>query len=908
MILPSLKRSIIVALYLFIVSSVSKAEDDVKDTILIVPDTGRRLRLGDLYDARSDIAMPGKLWKAGTIVNDYIYETPGASTKIDHISDDNFSSRLDLLDISVSAKFRYTKAIARLDINGSFRYLSEKRENSKSIIYTAKFRTRTKRQSIDVFNDDLITQVNQRHLDSGRATHFVSSVTWGSDVYVEFQTGFDDIADKSRIEVGLSGALSLTIGPPLSFEVEGKLNMTKAMRDVKNSTTIKIFGDVKMDTIPRSFDEATAFFKDLPLRVNPSHGDPILDNNGVGVPMEITLSPLSWIDSKAAKASRRVAEETLEGLMQIYDVLEESEVRIEDARSLPYGGFIAWYTKMNKYYNDFKAYQDTLMAEINTATLEYMSGEDGMDDFAPILTGYWDVNNPHNIYAINEKCEEREDELRNLLALSSQFLDAGITFAEHLSDFYEPTFERRFDRVYGLVIVGMNPRRHREAITLIRDFVDLAAAHKQESGNHCVVTNRSSPNPSNPSTPTTDDEVSETPSPATNPTSNPTPSITSAPTLSSTTNDQSDNEPDSPPAEIPISYASICTETEAFVVIHFDSYCSDFCDTDFCDIDSSFKGDCGTNLHDDIQNVTNAFSDCWCESPKTQILQFEGGKKPFRIDSAMPRVPMTPSIKDIVGTHEMEPLGKNQKIQLEIDDIDTNGRNWKITVENQEPVVSDNGDVDFFNQQRVIYTDSTQNKVVIYNLRAGETYDISIAGENGVGVGRAVEEKGIQVGHRMVDLEVMKVQNTLEMPSWLPVDLKLTLSVKTFTSIFAVTIHDKMSIDSVDKWLYDNSEHTSDQVAVCGNLEPKEFEGASCVIQGMNVLQNSTIMEFRVWDDTDLLIAKNKINVLAPSSVSCKKYGEALLFCPFTDPPICVEECNDCSLDLVVSGDTCAYP
>ena len=112
------------------------------------------------------------------------------------------------------------------------------------------------------------------------------------------------------------------------------------------------------------------------------------------------------------------------------------------------------------------------------------------------------------------------------MALYSQLDDAGVEFAENLDDFYRPTFDTRFEHVYALAIVGINPASNRSCINTIRDFVALANAHKKNIAtdgiNHCskkrkrVVTNNS------------------------------------------------------------------CIEPEAFVAIHFDSFCGYFCDAQFC--------------------------------------------------------------------------------------------------------------------------------------------------------------------------------------------------------------------------------------------------------------------------------------------------------------------------------------
>jgi len=140
--------------------------------------------------------------------------------------------------------------------------------------------------------------------------------------------------------------------------------------------------------------------------------------------------------------------------------------------------------------------------------------------------------------SVISKCEEKQDDITSLLALGSQFKSAGIIFAEHLSDFYAPTFDSRFDTVYGLVIVGMNPSHDRGSIGLVRDFIELATSRKLDGNDqdedpkvtHCQKT-----------------------------------------TLYSKDDDTSTNQS-----------AVQCTSKEKFVVIHFDSFCDEICDQRFC--------------------------------------------------------------------------------------------------------------------------------------------------------------------------------------------------------------------------------------------------------------------------------------------------------------------------------------
>jgi len=119
--------------------------------------------------------------------SDFIYETPASFTAVDFTAEDSFQARIKLLNIDVRAAFEYARPPSvKINIDGSFGYLSEKRSSAKSVKYTASYKTRTKRQTLDVFNGYMLQAKNQKIFDDGFkiATHFVSSITWGADAFV----------------------------------------------------------------------------------------------------------------------------------------------------------------------------------------------------------------------------------------------------------------------------------------------------------------------------------------------------------------------------------------------------------------------------------------------------------------------------------------------------------------------------------------------------------------------------------------------------------------------------------------------------------------------------------------------------------------------------------------------------
>jgi len=296
-----------------------------------------------------------------------------------------------------------------------------------------------------------------------------------------------------------------------------------------------------------------------------------------------------------------------------------------------------------------------------------------------------------------------------------------------------------------------------------------------------------------------------------------------------------------------------------------------------------------------IENKKNPFSDCWCSCPQTQVMQFVQSGNPERLEKDLPRVPPKPVILDITGNDEddMEPFGFNQRIKLTmIPNPDTD--RFKVTLEYSEARASegDTENVDFVIKEEVTYTTSNETQVIVRNLAAGQLYTLYVTGVNAIGEGKASYREEIQIGHRMVDMNIdstdipilnktsfeaqnltaLEVQQltpfeSREVPSWLEMQLLLILSVRIPQEIFRVTIHEKSSgygsVDSLDK--IEKDIHNE-----CKNLELSSW-GAKCLLES-KPLGNNTKMEVRVWDDSNLLVAKNTIEVLKPSKNNCKMY------------------------------------
>jgi len=234
-----------------------------------------------------------------------------------------------------------------------------------------------------------------------------------------------------------------------------------------------------------------------------------------------------------------------------------------------------------------------------------------------------------------------------------------------------------------------------------------------------------------------------------------------------------------------------------------------------------------------------------------------------------------------------------------MNDSEDGALQWKVTLD-YSVLTFENRVIRFVPHEKIIVTKTKQSRIIIRDLSAGQIYDVYVAGMNSVGEGKPSEMMTIQLGHRMVDISSnVQEGNSFSpifqshlFPSWLSVNLNLMLSVGS-TSISQVTIHNNTSpLNSVDLFKGDPN-NMIDLYAKCSDPTNVTLSSASCTMSNHTTLMYDTDMELRIWDDSNLLLAKRKITILSPSHANCNDYGDAKLFCPDLTIPLCAKDCNN---------------
>jgi len=868
-------------------------EADRANEVITMSAGGRRFQLGGLYDARTDTAISGFFWQP-SVLEKHTYRTPASFTQVEVGTTDTIRAKQELMKIDAEMALTKQLTAGTLNVKSSFNFIEHKRSTSQSIQMTAAFFTRTAHEQLDAFSDTMLQKksgfilgaepcpasTEEEKKACQKATHVVTAVTWGANVFATFESFYRNTYERDRTHFYLKTKLK----QPADMDLEAELDYLSddELAERSNQTKVLIYGDFRLDReMPTSVDDAISFFRALPEQTDTLFGD--------GVPMEVVLTPLSWFDNTAAKLQRKINADTTQRFLQIYEGLESSEALLSDLVNRQYGGFRAWKVSADAYFNDFRKFKSKFSLDLFETMSNYKAGYIDQSALEDLELAYLD--SAYTESRVMNEVERRRDTIINLMSLVSEFKDAQVTFAQHLSDFFAPTFDARFDRVYALILVGFNPNADRSGIARVRDFINLArsrlSSNGQEGVKHCVER-------------------------------------------------AAYNDPD----------AIECSEQLGFVAIHVTSFCQDFCRPGFCQLDpagnqtcpsaepdmptgcwlgeedaetlrchvSKHVGKCSANKSSEhhITNNNRPFSDCWCACPKTQVIEYYRSQPAKRLTDELPRPPREPKILEVVGHDVPERLPFKQTAMLHLDPSHfDNARNYRVTLLWDEPV-QDGAIAKFHERQAVQETVERDEWIPLRNLAAGRSYRLEVQGLSKQGAGRpAVLPGAFQAAHRMATVTYVPVGKRPatprynEGPGWLPSRTVIQLSVRAKYAIESATVHEVFAEPgNISRMTFDSSD---EPLLTC--MDPDQDTVSETMIECYMAFDSLAIdmdkkLQLRVWDITGLLAAISDISLLLPSKASCKNWGTRNLFCP-TDSS-CVTACSSCEIGMIAKDGECS--
>ncbi|XP_061086598.1 stonustoxin subunit beta-like [Conger conger] len=281
-----------------------------------IADLGRPLHPGMLYDCRNDTYIPGVLlWDQEAIRKD-VDVKPQPLTHVDVSTRDSLSEKTKLMDVSASLTASFIAGLVTVERSGS--YLNDTLSSMRQCRATMHYKQTTE------FKQLTVTQVGNviypEVFDQKSATHVVTAVLYGGEVFMVFDQMASNEEDKKVIQGNLDSS-TIKI-PKVDISSSGKLKLTdKEMKKVKKFSCT-FHSDLALENNPTTYEEAVQLYKKLPE---------LIGDGSKAVPVKVWLYPLMNLDQCAAQLVTKISENLVTLLEVQMGQLHKAQMRADDA-------------------------------------------------------------------------------------------------------------------------------------------------------------------------------------------------------------------------------------------------------------------------------------------------------------------------------------------------------------------------------------------------------------------------------------------------------------------------------------------------------------------------------------------------------------------------------------------------
>nr|XP_005314461.2 verrucotoxin subunit beta-like [Chrysemys picta bellii] len=363
-----------------------------------MPALGRPLRLGMLYDCRSDTLIPGiTLWGIEALKKD-VETMPKHNTEFQIIASDTIEDKASALRLSSSLK---ASLLGRLvEVGGSAAFLNDTKK-SKYHARVALHYSVTNR-----FEHLTMSQLGTENVsypavfDQGTATHVVTAVLYGAQAFFVFDREVSSSESMREIE----GKMKLMIEkiPKVSggAEVSGEKGNKEEER--KENFSCKFYGDFALENNPVTYQDAMGVYSTLPKRLG------VAGENAV--PVRVWLYPLSKLDSRAAQLVREISAVLVYDAQSALEHLTECNVRCNDmVKDRTATNFPEIQRKIQQFRDLCKQHRQTFQKELARTLPSIRGGGAEEGALVEILTNK--EQSPFGTQRLNEFLEKKQEEM-----------------------------------------------------------------------------------------------------------------------------------------------------------------------------------------------------------------------------------------------------------------------------------------------------------------------------------------------------------------------------------------------------------------------------------------------------------------------------------------------------------------
>ena len=287
------------------------------------------IRLGSLYDRRTDNVLPGLTFLKEESFNKkgFISETPSSNKKWLIDSENTFSSKFMKLDIEAGLALSLLGEL--VDIKGHAKYFedTDSSTNVVKVSLTYKETTVYKELTSEALKNleyrDPLTNNEQKD----EFTHVVVGIQYGGICTMVFEREIKE----SEIKEEIAGALSDVL-ESIPISGEGTLKLNSEEKEKVGNFKCTVFSDFKSNASVVNWYEAFSFYKSLPIKISASGGT----DAKIGLPVKILLLPkhllgyqhntlVKELSSKVQNKPREIIESLTAAINELHDLLVKTK-------------------------------------------------------------------------------------------------------------------------------------------------------------------------------------------------------------------------------------------------------------------------------------------------------------------------------------------------------------------------------------------------------------------------------------------------------------------------------------------------------------------------------------------------------------------------------------------------------
>ncbi|XP_036420741.1 verrucotoxin subunit beta-like [Colossoma macropomum] len=277
---------------------------------------GRSLYPGTLYDCRRDSFIPGvTLWDKASLTQD-LGVHPQPNTDLKFSASDSLSEKASLMNVSTSLKASFLGGL--VEVGGSAKYLRDQKTSAHQSRVTLQYSQTTRYEHLTMIQLGKITYPEV--FEEKTATHVVTAVLYGAQVFMVFDKTFSEDEDKQEVDGNLNVMVKKI--PLLSIEGEGDLKMNDKEKELAEHISCTFYGDCVLEENPTTYMEALQLYKKLPSLLRQTEND--------AVPVKVWLYPLALLNKKAATLEREIGATLISKVETVLEELGDVERKCND--------------------------------------------------------------------------------------------------------------------------------------------------------------------------------------------------------------------------------------------------------------------------------------------------------------------------------------------------------------------------------------------------------------------------------------------------------------------------------------------------------------------------------------------------------------------------------------------------